>query len=179
MKKAIDQIIILFAVLSILTGTASAQGDGARMLLWGPKGVTGVIPKWMHLNQNMVPGNILVKDADVTINVFPVTIIHNFGIGKNFAQIMVNAVPGSVKGRVTADLPGNPSPSLSSNGFADGFVGFKLGLVNQPALNVMEYAKYKHKTFSMMSYFRLWYPGSYNRSSALNLGTNRVSFDLG
>lgn len=68
---------------------------------------------------------------------------------------------------VSSAIPGNPIPENISgyaNGFVDGFIGFKLGLVNQPALNVKEYMAYKHKTFSMTSYTRIWYPGSYDRS---------------
>ena len=161
---------------------ASAQGDGARMILWGPTGVTGAIPKWMSLNQNITPANILVKDAELHINAFPITVIHNFGIAGRFAQIMVNAVPGNVSGTLLIPTTNDiqiPTVSVNSNGFADGFIGFKLGLINQPALNVKEYVAYKHKTFSMTSYTRIWYSGSYDQNEALNLGSNRFTFELG
>jgi len=52
-------------------------------------------------------------------------------------------------------------------------------LINQPALNVKEYAAYKHKTFSLTSYTRIWYPGSYDKNKNLNLGSNRFTFELG
>ena len=179
MKKVI--LLSIFIVLGIQY--TIAQGDGARMTLWGPTGVTGVIPKWMGLNQNMTPSHILVKDADLHINAFPVTAIRNFGIAGRFAQIMLNMVPGSVSGSVASStIPGNPIPeniSVYANGFADGFIGFKLGLINQPALNVKEYMAYKHKTFSMTSYTRIWYPGSYDQTKELNLGSNRWTFELG
>ncbi len=176
--------VILLLIISVLSMQYTiAQGDGARMTLWGPTGVTGVIPKWMGLNQNMTPSHILIKDADLHINAFPVTAIRNFGIAGRFAQIMLNMVPGSVSGSVVSSaIPGNPIPENISgyaNGFVDGFIGFKLGLVNQPALNVKEYMAYKHKTFSMTSYTRIWYPGSYDRSEIMNLGSNRWTFELG
>jgi hypothetical protein len=47
------------------------------MILWGPTGVTGAIPKQMSLNQNITPANILVKDNGVHINTFSITVIHN------------------------------------------------------------------------------------------------------
>jgi hypothetical protein len=47
------------------------------MILWGPTVVTGAIPKWMSLNQNITPASILVKNNDVPINAFPITVIHN------------------------------------------------------------------------------------------------------
>jgi len=141
------------------------------MILWGPTGVTGAIPKWMSLNQNITPANILVKDADVHINAFPITVIHNFGIAGRFAQVMVNAVPGNVTATLLNQPTDNELPtsiSVNANGFIDGFIGFKLGLINQPALNLKEYATYKHKTFSMTSYTRIWYPGSYDKNEDLN-----------
>lgn len=174
-------LVTLIAVLGIQNSIA--QGDGARMILWGPTGVTGVIPKWIGLNQNITPSNIFVKDADVHINAFPITAIHNFGIAGRFAQVMANAVPGNVTGTLiippTQDNQIPTSVSIDANGFVDGFVGFKLGLINQPALNVKEYAAYKHKTFSMTSYTRIWYPGSYDKNENLNLGSNRWTFELG
>ncbi len=179
MKKT--TLLSIIALLSLQY--AIAQGDGARMTLWGPTGVTGVIPKWMGLNQNMTPAHILIKGADITINAFPITAVHNFGIAGRFAQVMVNAVPGNVSGTIiSSSIPGNPLPeniSINANGFADGFVGFKLGLINQPALNVKEYIAYKHKTFSMTSYTRIWYPGSYDQTENMNLGSNRWTFELG
>lgn len=174
--------ILPFFICLISTQLAFSQGDGARMILWGPTGVTGVIPKWMRLQQNITPANILVKDADLHINAFPITAIHNFNIAGNFAQIMVNAVPGNVTGSLYLPPSDSQIPtniSVNANGFVDGFVGFKLGLINQPALNVKEYAAYQHKTFSMTSYTRIWYPGSYDQSKDLNLGSNRWTFELG
>ena len=178
MKKI---VLILITILSVQY--ANAQGDGARMMLWGPTGVTGAIPKWMSLNQNITPANILVNGADVHINAFPITIIHNFGIAGRFAQVLANAVPGNVTGTLlvspTSDNQIPTNVSVNASGFADGFIGFKLGLINQPALNVKEYGAYKHKTFSMTSYTRIWYPGSYDKNEALNLGSNRFTFELG
>jgi len=175
-------IIFLLFITFFTSQLATAQGDGARMILWGPTGVTGVIPKWMSLNQNMTPANILVKDADLHINAFPITAIHNFGIAGRFAQVMVNAVPGNVTGTLLIPPTNSEVPTnvfAHANGFADGFIGFKLGLINQPALNVKEYATYQHKTFSMTSYTRIWYSGSYEKNEALNLGSNRFTFELG
>ncbi|KLT68345.1 MULTISPECIES: transporter [unclassified Flavobacterium] len=183
MKKNKIKYILLIGILIFSFKNTFAQGDGARMLLWGPTGATGLIPKWMHLNQNITPANILVNGADLTINAFPVTLIHNFNLGGNFAQIMLNAVPGNVSGTLNAAALSNlnlPSTiDVSSGGFADGFIGFKYGLINQPALNVKEYVAYQHKTFSMMGYFRTWYSGSYDRNKAMNLGSNRFTFELG
>lgn len=169
-------LILLFLILSL---SVSAQGDGARNLLWSPKGTFAFLPKWMGMNQNITPGNVLIKDADLHIDAFPLTLVYNFGLANRYAQVMLNAVPGDVSGTLTTSQPGLPAPHLSSSGFADGFIGFKLGLVNQPALNVIEYSQYQKKTFSMMLYTRLWYSGSYDSNKPLNLGTNRFTFEIG
>ena len=177
MKKLHLILFLLFPLFLM------AQGDGARMTLWGPTGVTGAVPKWISLNQNITPANILVKDADVHINAFPITIVHIFGIAGRFAQVMVGAVPGNVTGSLLLPSTNNiqlpTSVSVNSNGFIDGFIGFKLGLINQPALNLNEFVSYQHKTFSMTSYTRIWYPGSYDKNETLNLGSNRFTFELG
>lgn len=170
----------IFIVLFLLTSlSVFSQGDGARNLLWGPKGTFVFIPKWMSVNQNITPGNVFIKDADLHINAFPLTFVYNFGLGNRFAQVLVNAVPANVSGSLVASQPGLPAPELSSSGFSDGFIGFKIGLVNQPALNVYEYQKYEKHTFSMMFYGRMWYSGSYENKDPLNLGSNRLTFELG
>lgn len=176
------RILFTLTIVTFSSQLLMAQGDGARMILWGPTGVTGLIPKWMSLNQNITPANILVEDADLNVNAFPITAIHNFGIANRFAQVMVNAVPGNVSGSLSSTPQNTQDPiniSVNSSGFVDGFVGFKIGLINQPALNAKEYAAYQHKTFSMTSYTRIWYSGSYDQSKELNLGSNRWTFELG
>ncbi len=180
--KKLKSILIFTIVLLTFNTSLFAQGDGARMILWGPTGVTGAIPKWMSLDQNITPANILVEDADLHINAFPITAIHNFEIAGRFAQVMVNAVPGDVTGTLLIPQTETQIPtsiSVNSGGFADGFIGFKLGVINQPALNVKEYATYKHQTFSMSSYTRIWYSGSYDKNNEMNLGSNRWTFELG
>ena len=178
-RKACSAIMAILLCSAAMFSVAHAQGDGPRNILWGPTGVTALNAKWMSLNQNLTPGNVYIKDARISIDVFPITLVHNFNLGGRFAQLMFNATPGSASGRVVPDPPGIVTPEVSASGFGDGFVGFKLGLINQPALNVMEYAKHKHSTFSMMLYTRFWYPGTYDNTKPLNLGTNRVSFDIG
>jgi Putative MetA-pathway of phenol degradation len=61
---------------------------------------------------------------------------------------------------------------------ADGFFGFKIGLIGAPALNVSEFAKHK-PAFSMMGYFRVWYSGSYDQKNIANMGTNRATYEFG
>jgi hypothetical protein len=178
MRKILLYNMLLLGLLSNSINL-KAQGDGPRTFLLAPKGLWGVNPKATFLSQNFLPsGDILIKDADINVNVVPTTLFHTFGIGGRFAQAMVMVNPGSANGTVVPDSPGVPAPELNASGFADGFVGFKLGLVGAPALSIAEFAKHT-PAFSMNGYFRWWYSGSYDKTKPLNLGTNRSTFELG
>jgi hypothetical protein len=156
-----------------------AQGDGPRSYLLNPKGLWGINPRAIHLNQNILPsGNILVTQADINVNVFPTTAFHSFGIKGRFAQVQFMFNPANASGTVTTIDTGFQTPQLKTKGFSDGFIGFKLGLIGSPALNVIEFTKHK-QAFSLMASMRTWYSGTYSSDKALNLGTNRVTLDLG
>jgi hypothetical protein len=172
-------VAVLVLILILNSHIAFAQGDGPRTFLSAPKGLWGINPKATFLNQNFLPsGDILIKDADINVNVVPTTIFHTFSIGGRFAQAMFMINPGSANGRVVADAPGLPAPHVSASGFGDGFVGLKIGLIGAPALNVMEFAKHI-PAFSMNGYFRVWYSGTYDSKKPLNLGTHRTTFEVG
>ncbi len=171
---------IVFFFLFILLGLQSnAQGDGPRNFILAPKGVWGVAASWINLNQNLLPaGNFLVSDADINATIYPTTLFHTFGIKGRYAQVLAMVNPGSASGRIGDAPPLLPGNELSTNGFSDGFVGFNLGLINAPALDVAEYSKHEH-AFAMYGFFRLWYSGTYDRNELLNLGTNRLTFEIG
>lgn len=179
MRQMTIKYILSISLLLICGQKLIAQGDGPRSYLLNPTGLWGINPRAMHLNQNILPaGNILVKEADINVNVFPTTAFHSFGIKGTFAQVQFMLNPANARGRVTSIDPGLPVPKLKTSGFSDGFVGFKLGIIGAPALNVIEYGKLK-RSFSLMASLRTWYSGTYSSKKALNLGTNRVTFDIG
>jgi hypothetical protein len=167
-------------ILALVAAAATiAQGDGPHTMLPTPTGLWGINPKATFLNQNFLPsGDILIKDADINVNVVPTTLFHSFGIGGKFAQLMFMVNPGSANGSVVSGVPGVPAPQINASGFGDGFVGLKVGLIGSPALNLMEFAKHK-AGFTMNGYFRWWYSGSYDKKKPLNLGTNRSTFEFG
>jgi hypothetical protein len=184
-KLTLHEVIMLLKHLGILLVlliwgcSLMAQGDGPRSYLLNLTGLWGINPRAMHLNQNILPaGNILVKEADINVNVFPTTVFHSFGIKGRFAQVQFMFNPANASGRLTAIDPGFPTPVLKTKGFSDGFLGIKLGLIGAPALNAIEFGKHK-RAFSMVTYLRTWYSGTYSSKKALNLGTNRVTFDIG
>ena len=93
MEKKGFFIIFLIGIF-FLGPIANSQGDGPRSYLLGPKGILGINPKYLGLNQNLVPsGNIYLTDSDINVNVFPTTIFYNFGLGNRFAQVQFMLIP--------------------------------------------------------------------------------------
>jgi hypothetical protein len=173
---------LLISCLALLTFSfLNAQGDGPRSYLLAPKGVTGLNAKWMHLSQNLIPaGTALIPSADIKVDVFPITLFHTFSLGGRLAQGYFMFNPGKATARAKAGPPIGPIPvnELSANGFSDGLIGFKLGLVGAPALNLVEFAK-SPMQFSLFGDIRYWYSGSYDQNKLLNLGTNRSAIQIG
>jgi hypothetical protein len=169
-------------ILCLMLATASfAQGDGPRSFLLLPKGITGVNARWLSMDQNIdATGTILVPKASVKINVFPITLFRTFSLAGRYAQVQLMVNPGSVSASAINVPPVIPLPvtSLSASGFSDGFVDFKLGLVGAPAMDVITYSKAPMR-FSLLGELRYWYSGSYDAAKALNLGTNRATYQVG
>ena len=179
MRNKMKANLFFLLVLILKTGVSIAQGDGPRTFLLAPKGLWGINSKATFLSQNFLPSSdILISDADIQVNVVPTTFFHTFSLGGRFAQAMVMVNPGSAIGKVVPDPPGVPSAEIEATGFADGFVGFKLGLIGAPAMSIADFVKHT-PAFSMNGYIRWWYSGSYDTKSPLNLGTNRSTFEFG
>ena len=173
-----NSIIPLLLSLCFVTINSFAQGDGPRSHLFSPTGVWAVNPKYLHLDQNLLPnGNILVKNADITVDVFPTTLVHTFSLGGKFARVFAMVNPGSVSAQAFIE-PIASGQELSANGFSDGFLAFEYGLIGSPSLNAIEFSQHQPE-FSLNGYFRYWYSGTYDSSKLLNLGTNRSTFELG
>lgn len=171
--------IIFILVFVVFFGeSVLAQGDGPKSHLLSPTGVWAINPKYLHLDQNVLPaGNIYVKNSDITVDLFPTTLVHTFSLGGKFARVFAMANPGSVTAKALIE-PFGSEQKLSASGFSDGFIAFEYGLVGAPALNAIEFSKHQPQ-FSLNGYFRYWYSGSYDSSKLLNLGTNRSTFELG
>ncbi|GGZ78700.1 transporter [Algibacter mikhailovii] len=164
--------------LLLISIVAHSQGDGPRSYLLGPKGVIGANPKYLNLNQNLVPaGNIYLTDSDINVNVFPTTLFYNFGLGERFAQVQFMFNPANASGTIVTDQD-ETFTGLNNSGFSDGFMAFKVGLIGTPALSIKEFAQHT-PAYSMFGYLRVWYSGSYDASKLLNLGTNRFTIEFG
>jgi Putative MetA-pathway of phenol degradation len=177
MKRS--NLVLIIALLCSVS--AFAQGDGPRSFILLPKGVWAVNARWMNMNQNINPtGTILVPKSEIKIDVFPITLYHTFSLANRFAQLSVMVNPGSVSGSALNVPPVIPLPTttISASGLSDGFIAFKMGLAGAPALDVVSYMK-SPMQFSLFADLRYWYSGTYDEKKALNLGTNRPTYQIG
>lgn len=174
--KSFGLFFILWLLFS-LVNPLRAQGDGPRAHLLVPKGVWAINPKYLHLNQNLLPaGNILIENLDISIDVFPTTLVHSFSIKGQLARFYAMINPGSLSAKpnfTETDL----FEEIHASGFSDGFLAFEIGLIGAKAIDAIQFSKQKPQ-FSLMGYFRYWYSGSYDSEKIINLGTNRATFEI-
>ena len=175
MNKIFRFSVVSLVFLLLIQSVISAQGDGPRAYLLAPKGVWGVNIKWLNLDQNIATSNIFVPGADISADVFPVTLFHTFSFKNRFSQAYFMFNPGSATATATGippELPIPPGTSLDASGFSDGLLGFKRGLKGAPAISIADFAK-SPMQFSLFADARIWYSGSYESSKLFNLGSNR------
>jgi hypothetical protein len=172
----------IFKTLAFLFLTSSfvfAQvGDGPESHFLKPKGMWGLNFKYINLSQNLsLNGDYINPALDLEINAFPITAFHTFAIKGQHAEVVAMINPTSISSNSSFPLLGISNEDCKS-GFSDGFVGFKFAMVNGKAVTFEEYVKQKPE-FLMMSYFRVWFSGSYDKNELVNLGTNRTTFEYG
>ncbi len=166
-------LVFFFSILNLI-----AQGDGPESHFLKPQKMWGLNAKYLNLSQNMsVNGDILTPNLNLDINSFPITLFHVFSIKGQHAEIVGMMNPTSISSTLDVPDPLNDR-SFDKSGFSDGFIGLKIGMVNGKAISLEEYTNNKIK-FSMMSYFRVWYSGSYDKNELVNIGTNRTTFEYG
>ena len=175
MKPALKFVCLLLFLTHFVT---YSQGDGPESHFLKPQKMWGLNIKYLNLNQNMsVNGDILTPNLNLEINSFPITLFHVFSIKGQHAEIVAMMNPSSISSSL--DLP-NPIKDrfFDKSAFSDGFVGLKIGMINSKAISLEEYMK-GNINFTMMSYFRIWYSGSYDKDELVNIGTNRTTFEYG
>jgi hypothetical protein len=159
-------------------GEVHAQGDGPRVYLPAPTGISPVSLTWMDMDSNFnFAGTILVPDAGVNASIYALNYNRFFSIGGRLAEVWVTGIGGSVDGFVS--LENGDQVGASTSGFGDPYVAMRVGLFGAPALDPQRFAQHKHG-FSLYALVGLTLPwGEYDSDSVLNLGTNRWSLRLG
>ena len=172
----------IFKTLAFLFITSSfvfAQvGDGPESHFLKPKGMWGLNFKYINLSQNLsLNGDYINPALDLEINALPITTFHTFAIKGQHAEVIAMINPTSISSNTSLPLLGISNEDCKSS-FSDGFVGFKFAMINGKAVTFEEYVNQKPE-FLMMSYFRVWFSGSYDKNELVNLGTNRTTFEYG
>jgi hypothetical protein len=171
------RVIYILVFFYFTSENSYSQGNGLRSALLSSVDKLTIESQWINLSQNLVPsGSIFVPGSDITVNVFPLTLIYTFNISGRYASVFANVVPGSTTGIVNLDNLGIDRKSFSTSGISDGSVAFKLGLIGAPALSSEEFSKRK-LGFSMIFMLRGFYTGSYNSEKVMNMGTNRFTIE--
>jgi hypothetical protein len=170
--------LFVACLLLICAGKAFAQGDGPRVYLPAPTGISPVSLTWMDMDSNFnFAGSILIPDGGVNASVYALNYNRSFGIGGRLAELWVTGIGGSVDGFVK--LENGLNVGASASGISDPYVAMRVGLIGAPAVDPKSFAQHKHG-FSLYALAGLSLPwGEYDPSSPLNLGTNRWSLRLG
>ncbi len=167
-KLCIITFLSLFSLHSI-----HAQGLGPRTNLLGPIGISGVAFQYVNLSQNLSPSTIFITQAAFEINMFAVSAFHTFKLKNRLAQIVGAVIPATSSLELIEVGTSEPT-NFSTNGFTDGYLGLKVGMIGTPALTVTEFSAHLPE-LSVFSYLRIWFPGSYTNDEVLNLGSNRFT----
>jgi len=122
-------------------------------------------------------GSILIPDGGVDANIWALNYNRFFGIKGRLAELWVTGIGGSVDGSV--DLDGQGTFAARSSGLSDPYVAMKIGLIGAPARDPTQFSPqaYDFSLYALAGVTLPW--GDYDRSSVLNLGTNRWSLRLG
>ncbi len=175
MKTIFKTLVFLFLTSSFVFAQV---GDGPESHFLKPKNMWGLNIKYLNLTQNLsLNGDYINPGLDIEVNSFPITAFHTFAIKGQHAEVVAMINPTSISSNLSLPLPSFNYENCTS-GFSDGFVGLKVGMINSKAVSFEEFVA-KKPEFFMMSYFRVWFSGSYDKNELVNLGTNRTTFEYG
>jgi hypothetical protein len=176
MKTILKISFLLFFLTNFLT--YSQVGDGPESHFLKPQKMWGLNFKYINLNQNVsLNGEYINPGLDLEVNSFPITLFHVFSIKGQHAEIIGMMNPTSITSALDLADP-LEDRFFDKTSFSDGFIGLKVAMINGKAVSLEEYMKNKIN-FVMMSYFRVWFSGSYDKNEPVNLGTNRTTFEYG
>ena len=167
MKKLL-KITTLVACLSLVPTIASAIDDGPRMY-WNAPVDLNIIQTYawsMHGNQaTPLGGNY---SPDVSANMDMVLFAYNrvVDIAGHSAILTAMIVAGNITGEVGRT-------TQSSRGYGDFYLQGTFNLFGAPALSVEEFATYEQETVVSLILGLSTPTGSYDNTSALNMGTNQ------
>ena len=157
-----------------LSFEAQAQDDGPRVYQLAPRGLQTLTAFLVDKrgDEGPDPGQTS-PGTETRTGLLVLRYARTYDLaGRQFTPFAIVPV-GRLKVVQGADAGGE------SSGFGDAQIGGSVGLFGAPALNAQDYAAFR-PPLSMSLLGRVYFPtGDYSRERPVNLGANRVSYQLG
>ena len=185
MKKLLSRILL--NLLLFCSIGAIAQAEPPTSWLMPPKDLWAFSYQYLDLESNVTPSrDVVLASGTVKAYVNSIPVVRSFAIGNRIAQIFVIPTFGNLTAAVDVeDIPGfgevdiDPIEVIDKTGMMDSQFVFRVGLLNAPALNIIELAKWERK-FQIYGLFGVTLPtGEYDSRRRINLGSNRWGLRFG
>ena len=168
----------LFIVFWMLSFHSIGQDLEPRLLSAMPINGNILVASYSHSGGNiLLDPSLPVEDLDANLNNMVVAYVRSFRLFNKLAKIDA-VIPYSL-GKYTAIVDGVDTKD-NRNGFADPLFRLSLLLLGTKPLKPQDYFTQTPDKFKLGINFRIKVPiGAYNSDYALNVGTNRWSFQSG
>jgi hypothetical protein len=173
-----NKYIQLFFTLILGVWNFMAQDLEPRLLSAMPISGNILVATYSHSGGNILVDNALpVEDLTANLNNFVFAYVRSFKLFNKLTKIDA-VIPYSL-GKYEALLNDEPV-TVHRNGFADSQIRISMILLGVTPLKLQDYFKHERKKFRLGINFRVKVPiGAYNSDYALNVGTNRWTFQTG
>ena len=165
------------ALLLVSAGVARAQDDGPRVYQLAPVGARLFTAFAVAKRGNEAPdAGSVVPGSDIDTDILVLRYVETFDLGgRPFSPFVIVPV-----GQMESETgPAGARMTTSSSGFGDAQIGASLGLLGAPALAPEAYAEFR-PGFGLQVLGRVFFPtGDYSSQRPVNLGSNRVSAQIG
>ena len=175
-KFYINFSILFFAGFIFFNSTA--QDLEPRLLSGMPINGNILVASYSNSTGNiLIDPSLPVEDLDANLNNMVVAYVRSFKLFNKLAKF--NAVIPYSLGKYNAIVE-NEEKDLTRNGFADPLFRLSVLLLGTKPLKPQDYFTSESKKFKLGMNFRVKVPiGNYNPNYAINIGTNRWSFQTG
>lgn len=170
--------IIVLLFIGFIYSNLIAQDLEPRLLSAMPINGTILVASYSHSGGNiLLDPSLPVEDLNANLNNFVIAYVRSFRLFNKLAK--VDAIIPYSFGKYTA-IVNNVDTEVIRNGFADPLFRLSVLLLGTKPLLPQDYITQTPDKFKLGVNFRIKIPlGSYNSDYALNVGTNRWSFQTG
>lgn len=176
MRHRIASVALAAAALAAPQAAMALGGDGPRAYFIVPADTNILSAYYYWVDSDLSVDGTFTIDGTLRNNIFALQYTRTFDVGGRnvglFGLVPYVAVNGNL------DVPGRPV-SFESQAFGDFLIGGVIGLAGNPALTPAAYVS-ATPGLEVGLFAKLTLPtGDYDADSAVNIGANRYSFQLG